>query len=70
MWLVLNPPHWNYLFSILLKFSINNISMSFKQTRGQGRLLNNLERHFHTTLGDQLSLMFFANIIHGKMMVI
>jgi len=44
--------------------------MSFKQTRGQGRLLNNLERHFHTTLGDQLSLMFFANIIHGKMMVI
>jgi hypothetical protein len=70
MWLVLNPPHWNYSFSIPLKFPINNFSMSFKQTGGQGRLLNNLEKHFHTTLGDQLSLIVFANTIHGKMMVI
>ncbi len=58
-----------FIFNFL-NFFVNDLSMSFKQTGGQGRLSNNLERYISTSHWGLIESHFFASTIHGKMMTI
>ncbi len=66
----MNPLHWNYSSSIPLKFPINDLFMSLKQTRGQDRLLNKLERHISTPHYGINWVLFFCQYYTWQMMVI